>query len=117
MALDFAADLLAELTHYQKLGVDGVFVDCPSTARKWRLATGQLSVQPTSWVGTVISGPGKPFWHRPNPIMPFFSSIGAVSQVALNPVQLADTRFISWHPDLSVACMHMHAVRKRTPFP
>ena len=61
MAVDFASDPLAELTYYQGLAVDGVFVDCPSTAREWKLATGQLSAQPTSWVGAVISGPGKPF--------------------------------------------------------
>ena len=61
MAVDFASDPLAELTYYQELAVDGVFVDCPSTAREWKLATGQLSAQPTSWVGAVISGPGKPF--------------------------------------------------------
>ena len=61
MAVDFASDPLAELTYYQGLAVDGVFVDCPSTARKWKLATGQLTAQPSSWVGAVISGPGKPF--------------------------------------------------------
>ncbi len=61
MAVDFAADPLAELTHYRGLGVDGVFVDCPSTAREWKLATGQPTAQPDSWLGTVVSGPGKSF--------------------------------------------------------
>jgi len=64
MAVKFAADPLAELTYYRRLGVDGVFVDCPSTAREWKVATGQLSAQPFSWVGTVISGPGTPFFQR-----------------------------------------------------
>ena len=59
MAVDFAGDPLAELTHYQHLGVDGVFVDCPSTAKEWLLATGQLDAGPTSWAGTIVSGPGK----------------------------------------------------------
>ena len=59
MAVDFAGDPLAELTHYQQLGVDGVFVDCPSTAKEWLLATGQLSVGPSSWAGTIVSGPGE----------------------------------------------------------
>ena len=64
MAVNFAADPLDELTYYRRLGVDGVFVDCPSTAREWKVATGQLSAQPFSWVGTVISGPGTPFFQR-----------------------------------------------------
>ncbi len=59
MAVDFAGDPLAELTHYQQLGVDGVFVDCPSTAKEWLLATGQLSAGPSSWAGTIVSGPGE----------------------------------------------------------
>ena len=59
MAVDFAADPLAELTHYRDLGVDGVFVDCPSTAREWKLATGQLTAQPESWLATVAGGPGE----------------------------------------------------------
>ena len=59
MAVDFAGDPMAELTHYQQLGVDGVFVDCPSTAKEWLLATGQLSAGPASWAGTIVSGPGK----------------------------------------------------------
>ena len=59
MAVDFAGDPLAELTHYQQLGVDGVFVDCPSTAKEWLLATGQRNAGPISWAGTIVSGPGK----------------------------------------------------------
>ena len=59
MAVDFARDPLAELTHYQHLGVDGLFVDCPSTAKEWLLATGQLDAGPISWAGTIVSGPGK----------------------------------------------------------
>ena len=61
MAVDFAADPLAELTYYRGLGVDGVFVDCPSTAREWKLATGQPPAQPETWLGTVVGGPGKTF--------------------------------------------------------
>ena len=59
MAVDFAADPIAELTHYRGLGVDGMFVDCPSTAREWKLATGQASAQPGSWLAAVAGGPGK----------------------------------------------------------
>ncbi len=55
MALDFDADPLAELSLFRELGVDGVFVDCPATAAEW-LATQHLT--PTSWIGSVIGGPG-----------------------------------------------------------
>ena len=39
MALDFRSDPAAELSHFSGrhgLGVDGIFVDCPTTAVAWR---------------------------------------------------------------------------------
>ncbi len=39
MALDFRSDPAAELSHFagrNGLGVDGIFVDCPTTAVAWR---------------------------------------------------------------------------------
>ena len=82
MALDFAADPLAELTHYHGLGVDGVFVDCPSTAREWKLATGQRIAQPESWLGTVVGGPGKTLWWCPIWAEPCLSmQLGCCSQL------------------------------------
>ena len=84
MAVDFASDPLAELTYYQGLAVDGVFVDCPSTAREWKLATGQLTAQPSSWVGAVICGPGKLFL-LPGDFMTIRPSISCMSVPVPSP--------------------------------
>jgi hypothetical protein len=38
MAIDFAADVHLELDYYagpEGLGVDGFFIDCPSSGRDW----------------------------------------------------------------------------------
>ncbi|CAK0784729.1 hypothetical protein CVIRNUC_007933 [Coccomyxa viridis] len=114
MAVDFAGDPLAELTHYQQLGVDGVFVDCPSTAKEWLLATGQLSAGPSSWAGTIVSGPGP----RASAAISAFSILVTLTVVALAcgisacikrrrrhrarydlfPTDLFNTRDLNWYP-------------------
>lgn len=61
MAVDFDSDVLAELSFFWGLGVDGVFVDCASTAAEWLAAVGAGSAAADeSWLGSVVSGPGDP---------------------------------------------------------
>ncbi len=59
MAIDFDSDPLAELSHFWGLGVDGVFVDCPSTAQEWLAASAAKSASLAAWMRTVIGGTGK----------------------------------------------------------
>ena len=67
MAIDFASDPLAELAHLARLGVDGVFVDCPGTAREWLAARagaqrgmhgGGEEEAGSSWRPAPLRGPG-----------------------------------------------------------
>ena len=59
MALDFASDPLAELGAFRALGVDGVFVDCPSTAREWLAAAGlQRQGAKSAWLPYGLRVPG-----------------------------------------------------------
>ena len=58
MALDFRSDPLAELTHFRELGVDGVFVDCPSTAREWLAALGLQRQGGGAWLPYGLRLPG-----------------------------------------------------------
>ena len=60
MAIDFDSDPLREMSYFWGLGIDGVFVDCPSTAREWLSAARLTSAKPTSWLRTIISEPGVP---------------------------------------------------------
>jgi hypothetical protein len=58
MAIDFDSNPLAELSHYRSLGVDGVFVDCPSTAQQWLAATTAGSGSLDAWMRRVLDNAG-----------------------------------------------------------
>ena len=58
MALDFQSDPLAELSAFWGLGVDGVFVDCPSTAREWLAAAGLQRQGASGWLPYGLRLPG-----------------------------------------------------------
>ena len=62
MALDFASDPLAELAHFARLGVDGVFVDCPATAREWLAARSAERAEREDGAAEEEEGRGSSLW-------------------------------------------------------
>ena len=62
MALDFASDPLAELAHFGRLGVDGVFVDCPATAREWLAARSAERAEREGGAAEGVDGRGSSVW-------------------------------------------------------
>lgn len=81
MALDFASDPHAEMSHLvNDLHVDGLFTDCPSTARDWwnglQAQEGQLHSPPT--LPDSLSGPEEALHHIRRVLAPVLIVSGAV---------------------------------------